>query len=72
MINQIKRRLEDEVGNVLVRRVIKRDDWASEAIFDIAASDKIEWTLIEWKALLCDLEKCQLKVKDWLDGDENG
>ncbi len=71
-INQIKRRLKDDVGNILVRRVIKRNDWAAEAIFDIAASDKKEWTPIEWAAVLCDLKRCQLKVTDWLDGDENG
>ncbi len=70
--NQIKRRLNDEVGNILVRRVIKRNDWAAEAIFDIAAGDKKEWTPIEWAAVLCDLERCRLKVTDWLDGDENG
>ncbi|KKL93767.1 hypothetical protein LCGC14_1871370 [marine sediment metagenome] len=70
--NQIKHRLEDEFGNILVRRVIKRNDWAAEAIFDIAAGDKKEWTPIEWAAVLCDLERCQLKVTDWLDGDENG
>ncbi len=72
MINQIKhRRLEDEFGNILVRRVIKRNDWAAEEIFDIAAGDKKEWTPIEWAAVLCDLERCQLKVTDWLDGDEH-
>lgn len=69
--NQIKRRLKYDVGNILVRRVIKRDDWAAEAIFDIAAGDKKDWTPIEWAAVLCDLERCQLKVADWL-GDENG
>jgi len=68
---QIRHRLKDEVGNILVRRVIKRNDWAAEAIFDIAAGDKKEWTPIEWAAVLCDLERCRLKVDDWL-GEENG
>ena len=60
-------RLLDEVGNVLVRRVIERDDWATEAVFDIAAGDKTEWTPIEWAAVISDLERCKLKVKDWLN-----
>ena len=60
--------LRDEVGHHLVRRVIERDDWASEAIFDIAAGDKKEWTPIEWAAVLCDLERCKLKVNEWLEG----
>jgi hypothetical protein len=61
-----KERLEEEVGHILVRRVIVNDGWAADAIFDIAAGDKKEWTPIEWAAVLSDLEKCQLKVRDWL------
>ena len=62
-----RERLLDEVGNVLVRRVIERDDWAAEAVFDIAAGDKTEWTPIEWAAVVSDLERSKLKVKDWLN-----
>ena len=60
-------KLKDEVGNLLVRRVIERDDWAAEAIFDIAAGDKQTWTPIEWAAVICDLERCKLRVSDWLE-----
>lgn len=63
----IRDRLKAEVGHLLVRRVIMKDGWAAEAIFDIAAGDKKEWTPMEWTAVLCDLENCQLKVCDWLD-----
>ena len=63
----IRDRLRAEVGHRLVRRVIMEDGWAADAIFDIAAGDKKEWTLLEWNAVLCDLEKCQLNVNDWLD-----
>jgi len=63
----IRDRLQQEVGHILVRRAIQRDDWVADAIFDIAAGDKKEWTVIEWTALLCDLEKCKLKVSDWLE-----
>jgi len=59
-------RLEEEFGQVMVRRVIERDDWASEAIFDVAAGDKTNWSPLEWAAVICDLERCKLKVTDWL------
>lgn len=62
----MKDKLKDEVGNVLVRRVIERDDWAAEAIFEIAAAGKTNWTPVEWAAVICDLERCKLKVSDWL------
>lgn len=64
---EIETRLREEVGHLLVRRVIERDDWTAESIFDIAAGTKTNWSPIEWAALLCDLERCQLKVSDWLD-----
>ena len=67
----IRDRLNDEVGHILVRRVIEYGDWASEAIFEIAAGDKTHWTPIEWAAVLCDLERCKLKVTEWLEGSEN-
>jgi hypothetical protein len=59
--------LRDEYGNRLVRRVIEHDDWAAEVILDIAAGTKTQWTPAEWANLLCDLERCQLKVIDWLE-----
>ena len=71
MEQTIEDRLRDEVGHILIRRVIERDDWVSEAIFDIAAGDKKHWSPIEWAAVLCDLERCKLKVADWLQGTEN-
>lgn len=61
-----KERLIDEVGNILVSRVIERNDWISETIFDIAAGDKKQWTLSEWNAVLADLQCCKLKVSQWL------
>lgn len=60
-------RLLAEYGSRQVNRVIEEDNWASETIFDIAAGDKTEWTPVEWAALLCDLERCKLKVKDWME-----
>jgi len=66
MEQNIEDRLRDEVGHLLVRRVIERGDWTSEAIFDIAAGDKKNWIPIEWAAVLSDLERCKLKVNEWL------
>ncbi len=63
----IDERLISAVGSLRVSRVVKRDDWAAEAIFNIAAGDKIEWTPLEWQAVLLDLENCKLKVSDWLE-----
>ena len=59
--------LRDTAGRLLVRRAIDRDDWISEAIFDIAAGSKVHWTPQQWKALDHDLHACRLKLADWLD-----
>ena len=59
--------LKNEVGHLLVRRVIERDDWTSEAIFNIAAGDKPTWTPEEWATLTHDLKKSQLRVSKWLE-----
>lgn len=67
--DQLIQRLDEEFGNVMVRRVIERDDWAAEAIFDIAAGDKTDWSPLEWAAVICDLERCKLKISDWLKGE---
>jgi hypothetical protein len=66
-MTEVEQRLRDEFGKRLVRRVIEQDDWAAEAILDIAAGSKTQWTPAEWANLLCDLERCRLKVNDWLD-----
>lgn len=63
-----KERLLAEYGHRQVNRVLEEDNWASELICDIAAGDKTHWTPVEWAAVLCDLERCKLKVKDWCDG----
>ncbi len=63
----IQERLVTAVGNLRVSRVVKRDDWTSEAIFNIAAGDKTEWSPLEWQAVLSDLTNCKLKVADWLE-----
>lgn len=62
----IEQRLVDAVGNHRVSRVVKREDWTSEAIFNIAAGDQTEWTPLEWQAVLSDLDNCKLKVADWI------
>lgn len=64
-------KLKDEVGHLLVRRVIERDDWTAEAIFNIAAGDKTNWTPIEWATVTCDLERSRLRVSDWLKANNN-
>ena len=60
-------RLIEQYGHRLVRRVVADEGWAAEVIFDIAAGDKKNWTPLEWAAVLSDLERCQLKVKQWVE-----
>ena len=67
MNEDIKDKLITECGQRLIRRVIEQDDLAAEALFDIAAGDKENWTPIEWAGVLCDLERSPLKVKDWVE-----
>ncbi len=62
----IEERLINAVGNLRVSRVVQRNDWTTEAIFDIAAGDQTEWTPLEWQAVLSDLDNCKLKVADWV------
>lgn len=60
-------RLLLQYGNRQVNRVIEEDNWAAELIFDIAAGDKTFWTPLEWAAVLSDLERCKLKVSEWVE-----
>ena len=61
-----REKLRKEFGNVLVRRAIQTDGWAADAIWDIAAEDRIEWTPGEWIRVINDLDNCQLRISDWL------
>ena len=61
-----RERLRKEFGSVLVRRAIQQDGWAANAIWDIAADNRIEWTPQDWQKVISDLDNCQLKISDWL------
>lgn len=65
--DDIAARLRDEAGGLLVRRAVDRDDWISDALLDVAAGDRRNWTLRDWKALLRDLRRTPGRVSDWLD-----
>ena len=60
-------RLRDSAGHLLVRRVIDRDDWTSDALCDLAAGDRVQWTPQDWRTLLRDLRKTPGTLNDWLD-----
>jgi len=60
-------RLRDEAGRLLVRRAIERDDWIAQALCDIAAGDRTDWSLVEWTEVLQRLRQTELRVADWLD-----
>ena len=61
-----REKLRKEFGKVLVRTAIQKDGWAADAIWDIAAEDRIEWTPDDWNRVICDLDNCQLRISDWL------
>ena len=60
-------RLRQDVGHLLVRRAIDRDDWVPAALFDIVTGDKTDWDVREVRAALHDFHACRLRVSDWLD-----
>lgn len=59
-------RLRDH-GRLLVRRAVLRDDWISEALLDLAAGDKQQWTPQEWFDLQMDMEASDMTIDEWLD-----
>ena len=65
VIGQTDNNLSDH-GSLLVRRAVLRDDWISEAIFDLAADGQTEWTLKDWDTLVAELEASTLSIADWL------
>lgn len=65
MIADKHRRLEDH-GSLLVRRAVLRDDWISEAIFEIRAAGQSQWDLQEWDLIIQELENSKLTVGEWL------
>ena len=60
-------RLRRDAGRLLVSRAIDRDDWISQAVLDIAAGSKIDWTPADWQILVRDLKAGRLNISDWLD-----
>ena len=59
-------RLHDH-GRLLVRRAVKRDDWIAEALYDLAAGDKSEWTPQEWFDLQMEMECSDMTIREFLD-----
>mgnify|MGYP005834802161 CR=1 FL=1 len=54
-------------GRLLVRRAVHRDDWISEALFDMAAADQREWTPGQWDALLTELDRSDMTISEFID-----
>ena len=48
---ELVEQLRDNHGHRLVRRVIVRNDWVAQAVFDIAAGDRKEWNPRDWRIL---------------------
>ena len=49
-----------------VRRVMARNDQATEELCALAMGARIDWTLPDWRAMLQELDACELSVTDWL------
>ena len=64
---EIVDRLREAAGQLLLRRVIDRDDWIGLAVLDIAAGDRQHWTPQDWHTLLAELHRTPGKLSDWLD-----
>ena len=54
-------------GRLLVRRAVHRDDWISNALFDLAANGQTEWTVPQWDALLTELDRSDMTIDEFLD-----
>ncbi len=53
-------------GHLLIRRAVRRNDWISDAIFDLAANGQAEWSPQEWAVTLRKLDKSSETIADWL------
>lgn len=60
-------RLRDEAGHLLLRRIVDREDWISEAVLDLAAGKQQAWTPGQWTVLLTELRHTPGRLADWLD-----
>lgn len=55
-----------------VRAVVRTESPAAEAVFNIAAQGKIDWTPFEWARLLSELDVCEdtvavfVEKRSWL------
>lgn len=56
----------ESVGKIQVKTVAGREDETTHALFDVAMGDETAWTLDSLKALTRSLDRCKLKVRDWL------
>jgi hypothetical protein len=59
-------------GRLKVSRVAQGfgPDGLDEALFDLAANGRTEWTWAEWDLVLTDLDSSTLTINQWLDGRE--
>jgi hypothetical protein len=49
-----------------IRAVISQHTPAADAIFEIAATGRENWTATDWLKVLQQLDQCELTVADWL------
>jgi len=45
---------------------VVRGDEISDAVLDITAGDRIEWSVAAWRQLLRELRSCDMTINDWL------
>jgi hypothetical protein len=59
--------LRNTAGHLQVHCACDRTDWIGDAVLDIAAGDRINWTPSDWRTLLQDLRRSPGTLTDWLD-----
>lgn len=55
--------LETNAGHLMVCHAVKRDDWISDALFDVYPG---EYTPTQWRKVLRDLAANRLTIKEWI------
>ena len=54
-------------GKRIVRSVMQRDGRLRDALINVAAGNREEWTLPDWCDLLRELDRCSLTINQWLE-----
>lgn len=57
----------ESVAKRKVRAVVRTDSPASQAVFDLTAGSRTDWTSADWKVLLVELDSCEDTVSECIE-----